>query len=132
MKPFACGVCNVARFATSGRLNAHLAKCGKPLQFPCALCGKYFSSKQSVEVHVAKAHSTGGKNKTWECPLCEDVTYCSQGGWYKHLRKQHGITRYGKKLEEAIIEGVNKNGGNTSEEEPNGKQNDESEKEATE
>ena len=103
VKPFAYGVCNVACFATLGRLNAHLSKCGKPLQFPCALCGKYFSSKQSVEVHVAETHSTGGKNKTWECPLCEDVQYSSQGGWYKHLRKQHGITRHGKKLEEAII-----------------------------
>ena len=53
--PFACGVCNIAHFATPGRLNAHLSKCGKPLQFPCDLCGKYFSSKQSVEVHAAEA-----------------------------------------------------------------------------
>ena len=113
-------------------MNAHLAKCGKPLQFPCDLCGKYFSSKQSVEVHVAEAHATGGKSKTWDCPLCEDVTYCSQGGWYKHLRKQHGITRYGKKLEEAIIEEANKNGDNTSEEEPNGNKDDDSDKETTE
>ena len=48
VKPFASGVCNVACFATPGRLNAHLAKCGKPLAFQCDLCGKHFSSKQAV------------------------------------------------------------------------------------
>ena len=120
VKPYACGVCNNARFATPGRLNAHLSKCGKPLQFPCDLCGNFFSSKQSVEVHVAEAHSTGGKNKTWECPLCEDVQYSSQGGWYKHLRNLHGIRRYGKKLEEAIIEEANKKEQTSSDEEQNG------------
>ena len=120
VKPFACGVCNTARFATPGRLNAHLSKCGKPLQFPCDLCGKYFSSKQSLEVHTAEAHSTGSKNKTWECPLCEDVQYSSRGGWYKHLRNMHGITRYGKKLEEAIIEEARKNDKTSSDEEQNG------------
>ena len=90
------------------------------------MCEKYFSSKQSVEVHVAEAHSTAGKNKTWECPLCEDVQYSSQGGWYKHLRKQHRITRYGKKLEEAIIEEANKKGNTTSDEEQNGEKNGDS------
>ena len=120
VKPFACRVCNTARFATLGRLNAHLLKCGKPLQFPCDLCGKYFSSKQSLKVHTAEAHSTGSKNKTWECPLCEDVQYSSRGGWYKHLRKMHGITRYGKKLEEAIIEEARKNDNTSSDKEQNG------------
>ena len=116
VKPFACGVCTVARFATPGRLNAHLAKCGKPLAFQCDLCGKHFSSQQAVNVHIAEAHATPGKNKTWECPLCEDVHYSSQGGWYKHLRNQHGITRYGKKLEEAIIEEAQKNAENETDE----------------
>ena len=120
VKPFACGVCNTARFATPGRLNAHLSKCSKPLQFRCDLCGKYFSSKQSLEVHTAEAHSAGGKNKTWECPLCEDVQYSSRGVWYKHLRNMHGITRYGKKLEEAIIEEARKNDKTSSDEEQNG------------
>ena len=132
VKPFGCGVCKVASFATPGRLNAHLAKCGKPLQFPCALCGKFFSSKQSVDVHVAEAHSSGGKHKTWDCPLCEDVKYSSQGGWYKHLRKQHGITRYGKKLEEAIIEEANKQANTSSEEDQNGEENGDSPKETNE
>ena len=93
VKPFACGVCNVARFATPGRLNAHLAKCGKPLAFQCDLCGKHFSSKQAVDIHIAEAHATPGKSKSWDCPLCEDVHYSSQGGWYKHLRKQHGMEK---------------------------------------
>ena len=129
VKPFACGVCNVARFATPGRLNAHLAKCGKPLAFQCDLCGKHFSSQQSVDVHIAEAHATPGKSKTWECPLCEDVHYSSQGGWYKHLRNQHGITRYGKKLEEAIIEEAQKNANTESDENGNSepKENSESE-----
>ena len=84
------------------------------------MCGKYFSSKQSLKVHTAEAHSTGSKNKTWECPLCEDVQYSSRGGWYKHLRNMHGITRYGKKLEEAIIEEASKNDKTSSDEEQNG------------
>ena len=104
VKPFACGLCKTASFATVGRLNAHLSKCGKPLAFQCSECGKYFSSQQAVDVHIGSAHTKDGERQTWACPLCEDMVYSSQGGWYKHLRKQHGITRYGKKLEEAIIE----------------------------
>ena len=129
VKPFACGVCNVARFATPGRLNAHLAKCGKPLAFQCDLCGKHFSSKQAVDVHIAEAHATPGNNKTWDCPLCEDVHYSSQGGWYKHLCNQHGITRYGKKLEEAIIEEAQKNAENQSDESSKSEPKDTSENE---
>ena len=72
---------------------------------------------------------TPGKNKTWKCPLCKDVDYSSQGGWYKHLRKQHGITRYGKKLEEAIIEEAQKNAEDQSDENTKSEPNGESEKE---
>ena len=90
-------------FFVKGEYTCHCLS-GKPLAFQCTECGKHFSSQQVVDVHVGSAHTKDGERQTWACPLCEDTVYSSQVGWYKHLRKQHGIMTYGKKLEEAIIE----------------------------
>ena len=100
LKPYACGVCQKAAFGTPGQLNAHVNRCGKALEQECSKCGKKMSSKQSLEKYVREHHN---KKVTWECPLCEGSIYSSEGGYDKHLRNIHGITRGGKKLEKEII-----------------------------
>ena len=100
LRPYACGICQKSAFATPGQLNAHLKRCGKEADEECGQCGKKFSSKQSVEKHVREHHN---KKVTWACPLCEGSIYSSEGGYYKHLRKAHNITRGGKKLEAELI-----------------------------
>ena len=93
LKPYACGVCQKAAFGTPGQLNAHVNRCGKAPEHKCSKCGKKMSSKQSLEKHVKEHHN---KKVTWACPLCEGSVYSSEGGYYKHLRNIHGITRGAK------------------------------------
>ena len=49
LKPYACGVCGEAKFATQGRLNAHLQRCGKPNQNLNAR----FAIKHTVQIKTA-------------------------------------------------------------------------------
>ena len=104
LKPYACGVCGEAKSATQGQLNAHLQRCGKPNQSECQICHKTYSTDQNRTVHVREVHKKNTSEQvTWECPLCEGSVYSSEGGYYKHLQKSHGIGRHGKKLEKEFL-----------------------------
>ena len=100
VKPFACGVCQTASFATIGRLNAHLSKCGKPLAFQCTECGKHFSSQQVVDVHIGSAHTKDGERQTWACHYVKIWCICHRvvgtNTWENNMASQ-GMERNWKK-----------------------------------
>ena len=82
IKEYSCGRCNNAAFATPGKLNAHLANCGKPSTYECTICHKFYSTSSNLAIHVGDMH----KNEvTWRCPICPTNVYGSQGGYYHHL-----------------------------------------------
>ena len=103
IKEYSCGRCNNAAFATPGKLNAHLANCGKPSMHECTICHKFYSTSSNLAIHVGDVH----KNEvTWTCPICPNKVYGSQGGYYHHLRYQHKIGRNGDKLEDYIAKNI--------------------------
>ena len=104
VKDYVCGRCG-KKFHTLGRLNAHLERCGQKKIHKCKICGKFYSTLRNLGNHISEVHSTGRKKIKHTCPLCKDqeVVYSSKGGYYKHLRIKHDITRSGKTLEEEII-----------------------------
>ena len=82
IKEYSCGHCNNAAFATPGKLNAHLANCGKPSTYECTICHKFYSMSSNLAIHVGDMH----KNElTQRCPICPTKVYRSQGGYYHHL-----------------------------------------------
>ena len=105
IKEYSCGRCNNAAFATPGKLNAHLANCGKPSTHECTICHKFYSTSSNLAIHVGDVH----KNEvTWRCPICPTKVYGSQGGYYHHLRYQHKIGRNGDKLEDYVAKNIPK------------------------
>ena len=103
IKEYSCGHCNNAAFATPGKLNAHLATCGKPSTYECTICHKFYSTSSNLAIHVGDVH----KNEvTWRCPICPTKVYGSQGGYYHHLRYAHKIGRNGDKLEDYMAKNI--------------------------
>ena len=98
-KDFACNRCQEKAFTTVGRLNAHLERCGKTNNIECNQCGKLFASKESLYIHISDTHR---KDMQYECPLCKDKIYDTQGGFYSHLRVKHNISRKTVKLSDFI------------------------------
>ena len=103
IKEYSCGHCKNADFATPGKLNAHLAHCGKPSTYECTICHKFYSTSSNLAIHVGDVH----KNEvTWSCPICPNKVYGSQGGYYHHLRHAHQIGRNGEKLVEYMAKKI--------------------------
>ena len=94
IKPFTCGICKNASFAVISRLQKHLETCGKEGNVECKTCGKLLSDVKSLNTHIAKVHN----DTIYTCEICEDRTYTSQGGYYRHMRSMHNIGRNGQKL----------------------------------
>ena len=94
IKPFTCGICKNASFAVISRLQKHLETCGKEGNVECKTCGKLFSDLKSLNMHIAEVH----EETIYTCEICEDRTYTSQGGYYRHMRSFHNIGRNGQKL----------------------------------
>ena len=82
IKEYSCGHCKNADFATPGKLNAHLATCGKPSTYECTICHKFYSTSSNLAIHVGDVHKN---DVTWRCPICPTKVYGSQGGYYHHL-----------------------------------------------
>ena len=78
------------------RLQKHLKTCGKEGNVECKTCGKLLSDLKSLNTHIAEVHNT--------CKICEDRTYTSQGGYYRHMRSMHNIGRNGQKLQDVLKE----------------------------
>ena len=95
IKEYSCGCCKNADFATPGKLNAHLATCGKPSTYECTIFHKFYSSSSNLAIHVRDMHKN---DVTWRCPICPTKVYGSQGGYYHHLQYAHQIGRNGEKL----------------------------------
>ena len=113
-RDYACNKCQQRAFTSVGRLNAHLEKCGKQPTHECGICGKMFHSKENLYTHIQDVHQT---DHTRKCPFCNEKVYTSEGGYYKHLRVKHNISRQTVKLSEymkAQSEGATEN----NEEEP--------------
>ena len=96
-RDYACNKCQQRAFTSVGRLNAHLQKCGKQPTHECGICGKMFHSKENLYTHIQDVHQT---DHTRKCPLCEEKVFTSEGGYYKHLRVKHNISRQTVKLSE--------------------------------
>ena len=82
IKEYSCSCCNNAAFATPGKLNAHLANCGKPSTYECTICHKFYSTSSNLAIHVGDVHKN---DVMWRCPICPNKVYGSQGGYYHHL-----------------------------------------------
>ena len=100
LRPFLCGQCKDRAFSTEGKLRAHLSICGQTSKYECTICGKFYSSSSNSGAHVRVVHK---EDVTWSCPLCENKVYSSHGGYYRHLRDAHSISRNGEKLTEAQL-----------------------------
>ena len=94
IKPFTCGICKNALFAVISRLQKHLETCGKEGKVECKICGKLFSDLKSLNMHIAEVHN----DTMYTCEICEDRTYTSQGGYYRHMHSIHNIGRNSQKL----------------------------------
>ena len=98
-KPFQCGLCGIAKFADSNRLNNHLKTCGKENSFKCGQCGGMYSDQKSLSTHVSDHHEKVERR----CPICPNRIYTSEGGYYTHMRTAHQVGRNGQKLQEVIV-----------------------------
>ena len=64
------------------------------------LVGKLLSDVKSLNTHIAEVHN----DTIYTCEICEDRTYTSQGGYYRHMRSMHNIGRNGQKLRDVLKE----------------------------
>ena len=94
-KDYACNKCQQRAFTSIGRLNAHLAICGKEAKEQCGICGKMYSKKETLFTHINDVHKEG---VTRTCPFCDEKVYTSEGGYYKHMHVKHKISRNTIKL----------------------------------
>ena len=94
-KDYMCNRCQQKAFSSVGRLNAHLEKCGNTATFECNICGAMLASKGSLFTHITDSHRDDIK---YNCPICDDKSFNSQGGYYKHLRVKHNLSRSGVKI----------------------------------
>ena len=94
-KDYACNKCQQRAFTSIGHLNAHLAICGKEAKEQCGICGKMYSTKETLFTHINDVHKEG---VTRPCPFCDEKVYTSEGGYYKHMRVKHKISRNTIKL----------------------------------
>ena len=94
-KDYACNKCQQRAFKSIGRLNAHLAICGKEAKEQCGICGKMYSTKETLFTHINDVHKDG---VTRPCPFCNEKVYTSEGGYYKHMHVKHNISRNTIKL----------------------------------
>ena len=103
LRPFQCGNCKDRAFSTEGKLKSHLSICGQASKYECTICGKFYSSSSNLGSHVKDVHKD---DVTWSCPLCENKVYSSHGGYYRHLRDVHNISRSGEKLTDAQLQKI--------------------------
>ena len=94
-KDYACNKCQERAFTSIGRLNAHLAICGKEAKEQCGICGKMYSTKETLFIHINDVHKDG---VTRQCPFCDEKVYTSEGGYYKHMHVKHNISQNTIKL----------------------------------
>ena len=94
-KDYACNKCQQRAFTSIGRLNAHLAICGKEAKEQYGICGKMYSTKETLFTHINDVQKEG---VTRPCPFCDEKVYTSEGGYYKHMRVKHKISRNTIKL----------------------------------
>ena len=94
-KDYACNKCQQRAFTSIGRLNAHLAICGKEAKEQCGICGKMYSTKEILFTHINDVHKEG---VTRPCPFCDEKVYTSEGGYYKHMHVKHKISQNTIKL----------------------------------
>ena len=95
IKDYACNKCQQRAFTSIGRLNAHLAICGKEAKEECGICGKMYSTKETLFTHITDVHKDG---VTRSCPFCDEKVYTSEGRYYKHMHVKHNISRNTIKL----------------------------------
>ena len=100
IKPFTRGICKNASFAVISRLQKHLGTCGKEGNVECKTCGILLSDVKSLNTHIAEVHN----DTIYTCEICEDRTYTSQGGYYRHMRSMHNIGRNSQKLQDVLKE----------------------------
>ena len=55
---------------------------------------------KSLNTHIAEVHN----DTLYTCEICEDRSYTSQGGYYRHMRSFHNIGRNGQKLRDVLKE----------------------------
>ena len=94
-KDYACNKCQQRAFTSIGHLNAHLAICCKEAKEQCGICGKMYSTKETLFTHINDVHKEG---VTRPCPFCDEKVYASEGRYYKHMRVKHKISRNRIKL----------------------------------
>ena len=94
-KDYACNKCQERAFTSIGCLKCTLAICGKEAKEQCGICGKMYSTKETLFTHINNVHKDG---VTRQCPFCDEKVYTSEGGYYKHMRVKHNISRNTIKL----------------------------------
>ena len=72
-----------------------ITQMSNPGSVECNICGKILSSKTSLYTHITDSHREDIK---YNCPICNDKTFNSQGGYYKHLRVKHNLSHNGVKI----------------------------------
>ena len=65
----------------------------------CNQCGKAFGTKKNLYTHISDTHRA---DIVYQCTICIDKNYNSQGRFYKHLHTQHNICRSGIKLSDFL------------------------------
>ena len=66
-----------------------MAICGKEAKEQCGICGKMYSTKETLFTHINDVHKDG---VTRPCPFCDEKVYTSEGGYYKHMCEKHNIS----------------------------------------
>ena len=95
-KDYVCNKCQQRAFTSIGCLNAHLAICGKEAKEQCGICGKMYSTKETLFTHINDVHKEG---VTRLCPFCDEKVYTSEGGYYKHMHVKHKISRHTRSVD---------------------------------
>ena len=96
-KDYAYNKCQQRAFTSIGHLNAHLAICEKVPKEQCGICGKMYSTKETLFTHIQEVHKEGHMRK---CPFCDEKVYTSEGGYYKNMCVKHQISQNTIKLSE--------------------------------
>lgn len=85
IRPYACHICPSRRYKQKSHLDQHLSV-HSGIRFPCEICGKEYSKKWSLKVHMY-SHEPEDK-LPYRCEVC-GLTFVIRNKLHSHIKLKH-------------------------------------------